>query len=216
MKVLTTVFIALLLFSCKSKSIQKSIQKFKIPFLIEKRTFKSIEYIIDSSINISDYSILYLGKRTDTICVNYQYESEKDISITRLRNFSSKNNQLKIIIDTNQIISKLSFENLSFVKAYPIFLANNSSDTIAIAYGKKVHLILEAVNKKGKWQAIEVNFHFSCGTGLFETYLLPNQVAVSSRFISKGNFKTKLRLRMDSIVSNEIFGEINLSQFSKR
>jgi hypothetical protein len=114
---------------------------------------------------------------------------------------------LLIKIDTTQIISN------DGRKAFPVLIQNATKDTIYIGYGNQIPIITEAKSKNGEWKPIKEHFTYMCGVGLHSIILPPNEVVITSELIYSGQFKTKLRIRMEDNYSEEFDGMINKSQF---
>lgn len=120
----------------------------------------------------------------------------------------------------------------SMYKSYPVFAINTTKDSLPISdgycedyqgrkqlVGYTLHLVMEAVDTDGKWKPIEKSFDRMCGTGLVPAYVPPGEVMITAANIYKGDYKTKLRLRIDCkkgctmICSNVFEGTINRGQF---
>lgn len=123
---------------------------------------------------------------------------------------------IKITVDTLQKIKKENIftnVNVSFFDAYPIIIKSKEKDTIKIGSGNKLPIVLEAKDSIGNWKPIEEQFKYGCGTGLNGIILPPKTIIVSSVMIYKGNYKTKLRIKLGENFSNEFNGTINYRQF---
>ncbi len=124
--------------------------------------------------------------------------------------------KIKIIVDTLQNLKKediFSNNNYTFFNAYPIIIKSKESDTIKIGIGNNLPIVLEAKDSIGKWKPIEEEFKYMCGTGLNTIILPPKTIILSSVMIYKGNYKTKLRIKLGENYSNEFYGTINYRQF---
>lgn len=181
------------------------------------------------SITTAEYSPLYIGKFSNNINLSYLYYKtvKPCIFIFRDKYKFPKKDSIKIYIDTTKTIgTPMGMSEYSHTEkrnnkiAFPIFIENFSRDTLRIGYAEYLPLLIEAKDRKGNWRTIEKPLRFGCGTGIFDFYLAPNNIIISSLKIYNGNFKTKLRLVYKSsdekIYSNQISGEINENQFGKR
>lgn len=124
--------------------------------------------------------------------------------------------KIKIIVDTLQIIKKEDIfdnNNFTFFDAYPIIIKSKENDTIKIGVGNNISMTLEAKDSIGNWKPIEETFKYMCGTGLNTIILPPKTIIISSVMIYKGNYKTKLRIKLGGNFSNEFYGTINYRQF---
>lgn len=149
---------------------------------------------------------------------------------------------LKIIIDTNQIIStktqviskatlKETSNNLFYhydsiiinekqVKSYPVFILNMGDSLFKIATnGNHIVTMQEALDSNGKWVPIECLPTSMCGNSYAYTFIRPKSYILFAIPIYSGTFRTKLRLKLriskKIIISNEYFGEINPEQMNK-
>lgn len=112
------------------------------------------------------------------------------------------------------------------VKAFPVFVYNNSNDSnYFINYGnytnpnsKVFPMIQEAKDKNGMWKPIEFSEDIILSPeGSLYYELLPKNFLVTSIIKYKGDYKTKIRVKIvigkEIFYSNEINGTINYSQF---
>ena len=126
-----------------------------------------------------------------------------------------KRENLKIIVDTTQVLIKSSYYRSAKGKSYPVFIYNNSNKKQIIGLGSLLYMNLEAKNDKGQWKPIEQQDYHSCGTGVYNYILKPKNICISSVYKYSGNFKTKLRLRHLGNYSNEFEGYVNLDEFGE-
>jgi hypothetical protein len=82
------------------------------------------------------------------------------------------------------------------------------------------NMIQEALDKDGQWKPIEFMFDFvGCGTGHYDYKVLPKHYIASGIIKYAGNFKTKLRVKIESMgnfyYSDSFDGTINRSQFNQ-
>lgn len=99
----------------------------------------------------------------------------------------------------------------------------NTSDTVfhAAMQDGSLMMIQEALNENAKWKPIEYWVFSGCGNSYFNSLELePNKYIMIPIKYYKGNFKTKIRLKMrkdKSIFYSKSFdGSIDKSQFSKQ
>ena len=126
---------------------------------------------------------------------------------------------ISITVDTTQRVKNddihVNWDD-PFFEAYPVLIENKENDTITIAYGDFVPLITEAKDSTGNWRPIEEDWVYMCGNGVGTIILPPNEIGLSATMIYHGNYSTTLRLRIDSIFSNEFKGNINYRQFESK
>jgi len=120
-----------------------------------------------------------------------------------------------IKIDTGAVVKKHNLDSFAYNQAFPVAIENISLDTVNIGYHRfilKLSLVAEAKDSTGEWKSIEERMPWGSGTGLNSVVLPPSGLAISSIPIYNGDFKTKVRLRMYDIVSNEINSQIDYDQ----
>jgi len=182
---------------------------FKIPVVIDTfKTYKSEQVTFWRQ--IGNYRILYIGQNKDSIYVyakvaNNPNHEKYFVSNTKIE-YYHKHDSLGILllIDTTKVISNFSI---------PVFIVNTTRDTLNMGYGTYLPIIMEAIDLKGKWRPIEDRFFYTCGFGLNEIILPPNEIVVTSAPLYMGKFKTKLRLRYNNTISAEFSGSISITQF---
>ncbi|MFT5819882.1 MAG: hypothetical protein ACI8ZM_001107 [Crocinitomix sp.] len=175
----------------------------------------------------SYYKLLYIGPTIDSIKVDWLLSANfyndvidldalrEDLPPAEYRAYHlsaySKNLipaellDLKIRIDTSQFINDI-------FRQYPVFITNISLDTAIIASRYKIPAIMEAMNERGEWRAIQEPL-IGCGTGVTHVKLPPNEIVMSYAPIFNGEFKTAFRIRIGDNISNIFFGSINPNQF---
>lgn len=100
----------------------------------------------------------------------------------------------------------------------PVFIFNNTDSAQIIEHhdGRLV-MIQEALNKKGNWVGIEYFEYSGCGNSFGYNLIPKDQFMLFGINKYKGNYKTKLRVRLISngktLISNEFDGYINENQF---
>lgn len=130
------------------------------------------------------------------------------------------NGQLKIIVDTSQIVTLQEFEwwtkkrKYQLYNAYPIFISNNSDSTTIIGYAYNIPIILEALDSDNIWKAIEVPYLYDCGLGLEYILLKTEHLLCVLAPVYTGSFNTKLRYKLGDNYSNVFMGKIDKRQFS--
>lgn len=191
-----------------------------------KSDFKTIGKPLDvDSMVISEYSLLYVGigmnwykypskEYYDTIGLRLNYDFQKGkIYLEEIYKF--KNQPLKIIVDTTQLIRpRVNIHHYSG-DAYPVYIINQSNHWVIQEIDLFFPIIMEAKNKEGEWGPIEYKIENN-QLGLFHS-LPPSSYFVTSAWKYKGNFQTKFRLKFKQqgnfTYSNEFSGSMNLSQF---
>lgn len=106
------------------------------------------------------------------------------------------------------------------IKVIPAYIVNYSDSLQGIEkHGGKIIMIQEALNANNEWKPIEYFSFSGCGNSYGITYLDTNCYLMFGVNKYKGNFKTKLRVRLKTngnvILSNEYTGYINKSQLEQ-
>jgi len=146
------------------------------------------------------------------------------------KNHQPDSNDIRIYVDTSQIIPNLSNHipsmlglNAPFhVASYPVFIENISLDTLFIGSSIGMPLHLQILSPNHTWKKTN-QFVPGCGTGEIPYLLCPHSIVIIPHPITKGNFKTTFRLAYgystfysnegDYIYSNEFYGTIDSSFF---
>ncbi|ASB50328.1 hypothetical protein [Alkalitalea saponilacus] len=124
-----------------------------------------------------------------------------------------KEKSVSVKVDTINEISKYNLHHKEYYKAFPIIISNNLNDTILMDSNTNISLIVEALDSLNNWRRItSPNIH---GIPIDSNYFLPPKFSVIlSTYITRGDYQTKLRIRVGNNYSNEWTGKINYSQFS--
>lgn len=117
--------------------------------------------------------------------------------------------ELWLRIDTSQVLPLYSHQ------AYPIFVRNQSADTLQVGYGESSYLILQTQIKSGEWRDLEERASYFCGTGLYPMLLPPHELLVSSTPLYEGDTLCRLRLRMGKNYSNAYWGRVERAMFGE-
>ena len=226
------ILLLLILTSCQNKKENNGIAKTELKEQVSS-PYSNLtlydnfdnELILDtiSKRRESQFSPVYIGQLTDSIELCYKTSKIghriEDIDWGKYR--SPNATELNIFIDTTKTIGFPMWiweyyktpEYRVNKKSYPIFIKNQSSDTLSIGFGDVLPMLTEVQDSISNWEQIERQFIYSCGTGLTEFYLPPNQIAISALRQNYGTNKTKFRVRFrlgdNKIYSNEINGKIN-------
>jgi len=126
---------------------------------------------------------------------------------------------------TQKLIDSVSFairrkaweENKSFVRGFPVYIVNNSKQSVRVEeQDGRLMIIQEAFDKSGQWRPIEVWQFSDCGNSYGGVALRPDYYIMTKVYKYKGDFETMLRLKMlnDTVVyySQPFRGSINLTQ----
>lgn len=189
------------------------------------------------SITEAEFHPMYMGKKQDSITLNY-WPGDIEYTSRYWEEYKSPDsNDLKIFVDSTQIIGSVnnfyippppSFEEENQkwkrkfvrgkIKSYPIIIKNNSVDTLKVGYGDYIPMIIEAKDSLGNWKPIQKPYIYFCGTGLSMYFLPPEEIIITSCKLFEGEYKTKMRIVFGferTIQSNEFIGKINYEQFNK-
>ncbi|MEW5677241.1 hypothetical protein ABGT15_13080, partial [Flavobacterium enshiense] len=125
--------------------------------------------------------------------------------------------------DLSQVENDSSQKILIFIQQsansdYEIFLKNNSIDTLSILLqDESIKIIQEAKDQKGNWKPIEYWKSAWCGNSYYTEKIAPYVTIKSISKSYSGNFTTLIRFKLlhnnKNYFSNEIAGNVNLSQF---
>lgn len=187
-----------------------------------------------TSLKEADFHPLYIGKKTDSIHLNYNPKKmEFECVTTQWGRFKTPDSSdLNISVDTNALIASVQHyidwvaaDSLSELypalytmhyQSYPVIIENLTKDTLEIGYGEYVPLIIEARDETGEWKSIQRPFVYGCGTGMPFYFLPPGEILITSCKLFDGEFKTTMRLAFgweSKTYSNEFAGYINRGQF---
>lgn len=234
-----------LLISCdrSSKDIELDTTAKPIPYPILSE-FPTSGELIDTSRQLeSIYFPLFVSDR-DTVIFSTLQPFEPCCRYLDTVEYSNSN-QLEIFVDQKQPVASKYKERKppSFYLIYldengkkipqepykppydsvmklPVFIRNiTDSSQIIQHHDGRMMMVQEALNKEGKWKAIEY-FEFSgCGNSIGIHLLLPGEYMMFGVNQYKGNFKTKFRVRLQTngtiLFSNEYDGCMNESQFNE-
>ncbi len=108
-------------------------------------------------------------------------------------------------------------ENKSFVRGFPVYIVNKSKHSVRVEeQDGRLMIIQEALDKSGQWKPIEFWQFSGCGNSYGGVALRPEYYIMTKVYKYKGDFETKLRLKMlnDTVVyySQPFIGSINLTQ----
>lgn len=181
---------------------------------IQENRIDSPKESIDTSMNPDSHFSSYI--RQDPF---KKFRAENFIfngtSFEKNKRFSEVDSaKLSVFVDTNHVIRDLWYVRDSLgTKSYPVIIRNLDKDTAIVGYGNFVHLKVQAINGKGKWQEIMSQHVYYCGTGIYDLILPPDYILVTGVPCFNGDFRTKIRLKIGENYSNIFMGEINLKQF---
>lgn len=237
MKQLLLLFVFFTFFGCQSEKSKRSLNKITenfYPVLIDTIGINKTNFIFESDderwMTEANYAIYYIGPKKDTLFMypllgfiypppppppghegDYTFDSGDytNPNESYLVDFFEKSyrraadSKTEIRVDTTARIGN----------AFTVYLTNKSADTIAIGFGERIPLLLEALDSTGTWKPIQERFYYMCGTGLSTVILPPNEIAITFVPIFKGNYKTKLRLTDSSNHSQPFEGHLFYTQF---
>ena len=109
-----------------------------------------------------------------------------------------------------------------------LYVSNTSKDTAYfLAQDSRMDLVIQALDKEGKWRPIEYLPSSWCGNSYHTLYLPPAHFWEFNIPVYEGEFETKLRAELlyisdqekyelDAIYSNEFEGSVNPGQFWRK
>lgn len=212
--------------SCKKKEnafSKKEETSTPFPTIIDTINIKRFTFDDENSpwLNTASYEFYYLGKLNDTIylekAIRFSPEEPKKNNLQKkYEKYSTENPKYDSKYWGNSKIQIEINKSLKISNSIPVLIRNNNKDTIAIGYGTQIPITMEAQNEKKEWKPIQEKFIYMCGFGLKTIILPPNEIAITLAPIFKGNFKTKLRLKLGDNKSEPFWGYINKRQFESK
>ena len=195
----------------------------------DDRIFKGSNESLDAKwILAADYKPLYIGKIKELHEVPLDSKSKfkglDGYPYSYIPNYYSYISDQKLSLKVNTSVT-IKIDYISWygfmeewvdqrIIAYPVFIENNSVDTIEIGYNKSISIVLEAKNRKGEWEAIEEQRRgVACGLGSSTVVLPAGEIAITYCPIFKGNYHTIFRLKLGDNYSEHFSGRMNYSQF---
>lgn len=234
---ITYLLLILLCLSCENEIIVSSnLEKEEsyFPLIIDSLEYEGIEMESDW-LNTANYKIYYIGEEEDTIAINYRFNSHylgpltefyyflddtifyeeripyqkyfRDWMRPSTHSINPDQANLKITVDTNQLV----FNDGNI--AYPVIVKNMDKDSVQIAYGDFIPIIMEAIDAEGNWMSIEEHWMYMCGNGVGSIILPPNEIVLTSAYKYYGKYKTLMRLKIGKNYSNSFLGTVNPKQF---
>ncbi len=203
-------------------------RKVKIANIFSKPILHKIK--IDSSMFfasefVSDFFPLLAGKFKFSDTLNFQEKifSDREIRKSYFNDIlvgqtdSTQTDGLEIITDySSNVVGKLNYKRNSELY-YPIYIINQTPNRKALL-GKDSYIfgLQEAIDTNGHWRPIEGRGRDFCGHGYFGLRIDPGEFVAILFPKYKGNFKTKIRVRIkndDNIYISQPFdGFINEKQ----
>jgi hypothetical protein len=222
MKNWSIVIIILTFISCVQNPKEKPIiQTFKFPTVIQPKTNEKIDYFNHDC--LSNSSSIAIGKRKFCDTLQLDLTPKLDTSFTNDYVFEWNNDSFKT--DGLELFpnykSNIGFKYVEFQKSnlyYPVFIVNHTRSS-KIINGKdgEVYAIQEALDLNQHWRPIEGRGPDFCGVGKWGLRIHPNEFFVFLMPKYKGNYYTKLRIRIKigktTYVSHPFEGIINPKQF---
>ena len=175
------------------------------------------EFVWKSQIDLQ-YKKLNISKwQLDTLEINSPMFSSKNAG------YDNKPRKAKFLINDG-IYLKVDTSDITVFAdkylGYKIYFVNGTNDSINIpAQDGRIKLIQQAMNAKNEWQDIENFVNSFCGNSYHSVQVLPKYYQIYTSPITKGDFKTSLRFRLElrdsMIYSKAYMGTINKEQFIK-
>lgn len=164
---------------------------------------------------------LYIGVLKDTIVINTQLQYDYDWKPSDIHydlNIifeDTKNAKVDIFVNSKQDLNTTGKE--SKYEFIPVLIKNLENDTIIIGETDYIPIILEAKDDNNEWKPIDGYFGYFCGTGIYPILLYPNHVVLTNfELPKKGDFSTKLRVKLGQNYSKEFGGIIQKSWFENK
>lgn len=191
-----------------------------------------------SYVTFSDFHPLFIGQLIDSIYLSYL--TRKIAHRTEYWDTYPMPDSLalRIFVDTSRIVGNArgyilpppppeledstyweQFNIRGKIKSYPVFISNQTTDTLNVGYGEYLPIVVQAIDSSGNWKNIQSHYRYSCGTGLTHFYLPPDETLLTSCQLYQGTYTTRLRLAFGLgriNYSNEFSGTIDYQQFEQR
>lgn len=234
MKSILITFILLFLFttSCKDNNLNTKVimeDEKSFPIIIDTAGKDKYPYLPSTKSNTASYNYYYIGKVQDTVYLDpYIYlgytptppqtneKTNNDKKVGPYDNYWI--DYLKQNVDdykniyNSTIIIKVDTSTLIF-GAYPLWLINESKDTLIVGSSANIPFKMEAKDSSGTWIPIEENYFSFCGVGNISIKLPPDICILSLAPIYSGNYKTLIRVALGNNYSNTFWGTIDYAQF---
>ena len=183
---------------------------------LQKDTFSRYDMIFPS--------LLYIGKMSDTVILSYNKKWENFGKEEKRFPYEPDSNEVEIFVDTTRFVGNgtsipkgYRWHARGELICYPVFVRNNSKDTFDIGAANYMSVIIEAQLSTKEWVEIQ-KYPAFCGNGLVHNFLPPQYLAVGTCKIYKGDYKSKLRMKIaywdHAFYSNEFWGDVYMSQIN--
>jgi hypothetical protein len=224
MKNLIILSVVLTIYSCGENNNRVVDANFKIPVIQQPTTTDTIEYSHPDF--ITGVYPIFAGKSKfcDTLELTemgWRDTSCREDFIPVYISWNSdtlKYDGFELYPDYNTtVVSIPYFENKGYY-CYPIYVVNQTPSMKTFT-GKDDHVyaIQEALDSNQVWRPIEARGYEFCGNGSWDLKIHPGEFAVVLIHKYKGNYKTKLRVRLavnlNTYVSAPFEGTIDYKQF---
>lgn len=169
--------------------------------------------------------VQYIGRFCDTLHIGKngfdlveEYKIPPDDARYLYKHPFYADSSISIFIDTTQLLALREplwrGQKLLDIlyDAMPVILQNNSDSTAIVGFGRRIPIVLEALDEDNLWKPLEKPYIYKCGTGLSNILLKPQDIICVLVPKYKGTFKTQLRLKLGNNISKTFLGEINKSQ----
>ncbi|WP_294673710.1 WG repeat-containing protein [uncultured Fluviicola sp.] len=183
----------------------------------------------------SDLSVTELPSFDTEYMISGYFTAISDGDEADLGGFGKSRNSAKQITDsfpfeTNKLsvwVNEIADTSFSEYKGFRVYVANKTADTIRFgAQDSRLYMNVQAKNKHGKWADIEHLPSSWCGNSYHRLKLMPNEYWPFVTPAYEGEYKTKLRIKLEYsdkgkngkeelqiIYSNEYDGSVNPGQF---
>jgi hypothetical protein len=227
---ISLIFTLALLVSCVEKTVNEKMEPTKRKFVFPelKIDIGNGEYI-NSSKQLSPRTYILQNTSTSTKPIDAWYHGDSlSFSISNdveLYVDYSQEFTIKYIdsylppspkSDSSGSLAPQGYCPFDSVKVFPAYIVNNTDSIQGIKNQRNIIVIQEALNTKNEWKPVEFFRYADCGLSYGVTLLDTNCYIMFGVNKYKGDFKTKLRLRLKTngktIYSNEFLGYINKSQ----
>lgn len=99
--------------------------------------------------------------------------------------------------------------------SFPLAITNLDSVAAFIGSSLLIPVHVEAEDLLKQWKIIQGPMLFMCGTGVASLFLPPGESVITLVPVSKGNYFTRLRVRLGNNYSNLYYGNIDYRNFKE-
>ena len=224
MKTITLIAIStFLILGCQTEK-HKEVKRFQTPIVSTKIDFeKAAEFVADS---LPDNSTIFVGvySFSDSVFILPQYDTStynaEQLNQDRSKPWENSvySSGLQIIPDFHQTIFITRYpDDTAALPYYPIFLPNETSDTLQLLVKDRYVLaIAEVLHTDGDWYPIQQRPYDFCGVGYWKQLISPGEFSLFLMPKYSGQTEAMMRIRLQSgettLLSRPFLGKFDTKQ----